>query len=193
MDFMILGAAWLVYGMVIPMLVLQFIAVLLVPSLIADSSDIRASGKAIYCYLAQSIGGILMSIGGILTLHFVLSSIYVAGVASTALLLLFGAGGLIFLLHDSIAQSIDEKTRMVPFVITMYTWKFIGLMSILASALSFVLKILVSTQALENSWWILHLILIGYGILLLVITKDPPKHQSILSRLFTKKSTKKKK
>ena len=55
----------IVYGLVLPLLVLHVIAMLFIPGLAASGVKVMGLGKAIYCFLLQALGILLMTLGGL--------------------------------------------------------------------------------------------------------------------------------
>ncbi len=155
----------IVYGLLLPLLVLQIIALLLIPALLTRGGSADAAGKAIYAYLMQAIGILLMTVGGLPALHSVLSGQDYPSTTYLALLIVFASGGLTFLWHDHLAHTIDGASRAVPEAIYFYTFKLLGFLAALLAAMSLLLTMLLNPESPEN-WWVMPVIILTYGLLL---------------------------
>src|SRR3989344_625459 len=89
------------YGLTLPIGILMLITVLFVPSL-AHSAGVKpmALGKAVYSYLLQATGILLMTLGGLPALYSVVARTQYEASAYLGLLVLFACGGFTFLWHD---------------------------------------------------------------------------------------------
>ncbi len=159
------------------MAVLQFFALLFIPSMMTPGARPRAVGRAIYCYMLQLVGIILMTLGGLPAFYSVLEKFVFPENSLTtetyiALLLIFTAGGLLFLWHEHIVQFVDEPSRRVSEAIYWYTLKIVGVGLALFSALSFFLTMLMAPQSIPT-WWISPFLLFLYGALLVWCTRTP--------------------
>lgn len=154
------------YGLLLPLLLLQLMALLFIPALLKEKGDAMEVGKAIYCVLLQGLGLILLTAGGIPTLYSVLSGNMLYDRQYLALLLIFAVGGLLFLWHDHLIRSVDKSVRAVPQTILFFVVRFIGVGAISFSALSLVLSVLLKEETLQPNWWILHTIVFIYGTFL---------------------------
>src|SRR3989338_7794840 len=154
------------YGVLLPLVLLQFLALLLIPTLLHHKGDAVESGKAIYCLLLEGLGLILLTAGGIPTIYSVLSGSLLQDRQYLALLLIFAVGGLLFLWHDHLMLSVDKSVRALPQAILFFGVRLIGIATIVFSILSLVLAVLLRQGALEPNWWILHTIVFIYGTFL---------------------------
>ncbi|TSC57630.1 MAG: hypothetical protein Greene041619_1058 [Candidatus Peregrinibacteria bacterium Greene0416_19] len=156
----------------IPVAVLQVFALIFLPSLLAPGSKPAETGRAIYCYLMQTLGILLMSASGMPTVYAVLTGTQLSGNVYLALLMVFLAGGLTFLLHEHKALLVEPASRTVPHAIYWYTWKSIGYVVAVSAALSLLLTMLLLSPDLPFQWWVLPSILLLYGLLLSWCTRS---------------------
>ncbi len=156
---------------------LSLSVLLLIPSLFVPGARPLAAATAVYCYLMQVLGVVLLSISGIAAVNAVLEK-FTTGVdlLSTemyvALLIVFGAGGITYLWHESIAARIDQTSQRVCAAIFHILWKALGFLLLLGSALTFFLVPLLASELMTPTWWILPTILLLYGWLLSWLTRD---------------------
>ncbi|PIP64900.1 hypothetical protein COU77_02625 [Candidatus Peregrinibacteria bacterium CG10_big_fil_rev_8_21_14_0_10_49_16] len=155
-----------IFALVITLLVLfALFALILLASFAKESAKPQDIGEAIYCYFAQSIGIILMSIGGLPTIYSVLTRVPLSSLTYSALLFMFAIGGLVFLWHDHITHHLPQAAKSVPHTVYLFTWKFIGFLLFLLTAISFILNILLD-GSLSMGSFLVHLIVAIYGLLL---------------------------
>ncbi|MBI5155782.1 hypothetical protein HZA45_00755 [Candidatus Peregrinibacteria bacterium] len=107
-----------------------------------------------------------MSIGGIPTLYSVLASQPLSSPTYTSLLFLFAVGGITFLWHDDHLSRMDAASRAIPRMVFGCAWKFLGFVIVLLSLLSFMLRLTLQGNALPDGWWVMHLALLLYGVIL---------------------------
>lgn len=158
-----MGLFSLLLGLLFLLLIFSLI---LATSLTREAAKPQAVGEAIYCYLVQSIGIILMSIGALPTLYSVLTRAPLQSLTYSALLFVFSIGGLVFLWHDYLVQRLPSSSRTVPAAIYLSTWKFIGFALLLFALLSLILKILLLRGAVSPPSFALHGVLALYGLIL---------------------------
>src|SRR3989344_1694294 len=162
----------IVYGLVLPLLVLHVIAMLFIPGLAASGVKVMELGKAIYCFLLQALGILLMTLGGVPAMYGVLAREPYESTTYLALLIVFSAGGLTFLWHDHLARTVDAPSRAVPHAIYFFTFKVLGYLLTLLAAVSLLLTMLLGTADMTGKWWIMPVILLGYGLLLSWCTRS---------------------
>lgn len=172
------GMSGMLDALLLPLLILQLFALVFIPSLLGSGARPFAVGKAVYSYLLQTIGIVAMSLGGIPALFAVLEKLTTgyeryATQDYIALLIVFTAGGLTFLWHERTAQTIDEPSRRVPAALFWFTFKLLGYLLMLLSALSFFQTMLLAPQSENGAWWIMPLLLFLYGVLLSWCTRLP--------------------
>ena len=122
-----------------------------------------------------------------------------------AFLILFAFGGITFLWHETMAQSIDDASRKVVAAIFWFSFKLMGYLLMLFGVLSLFLTMLLSPVGLAPAWWVTPVLVFLFGLLLSWCTRDElngsPRFQSSLmpstaarmSPPVAKKSAKKKK
>ncbi len=177
-PFFSLGMSGLVYAVLLPLLILPVFAMLFFPSMQVPGARSFAIGKAIYCHVLMALGLLLMTVSALPALYAVCerlltgqdrfsTEIYVA------LLLLFAAGGLTFLWHESKAMTIDEPSRRVVGTVFWFLWKTVGYLLMLIAVMAFFLTMLLTRESFAGTWWIMPVLLFVYGGLLSWITRLP--------------------
>lgn len=151
---------------------LLIFSLILATSLAREATKPQAVGEAIYCYLVQSVGIVLMSIGAVPTLYSVLSRAPLQSLTYAALLFVFAIGGLVFLWHDYLASRLPVPARAVPEAIYLNVWKFLGFTLLVISLLSVILNILLRSAPPFASIT-LHGILAFYGLVLWWASQRP--------------------
>lgn len=160
-------------GFFLPIIVLFLFAVLVIPGLSRVGTKPELLAMAAYGYLAQSLGIILMTAGGLPAVYAVVSHQILASNTYLGLLLLFIIGGVTYLWHDSMLQKVDSLSKAIPAALFFYSWKFIGLLVALFASLSFTLELLVGAGGQSYGWWNVHLVMLLYGLLLCWFTVKP--------------------
>lgn len=179
-PFLGLGLSGIVYAIVAPLLIVQIFALLFIPSLLTAGARPFSVGKAVYCYLLQAIGILLMTLGGLPALYAVIERLATGTERFTAeiylaLLILFAAGGLTFLWHESMGDRIDATSRRVVQTVFWFGFKLAGYVLMLVSALSFFLTMLLMRELFAQTGWIMPTLLFLYGSLLAYCTRMPPR------------------
>lgn len=168
-----------VYGLVVPLVILHLVAMLFIPVMVSGTgAKVMSSGRAIYCYLLQALGILLMTIGGLPAVYGVLAREPYDSSTYLALLIVFSAGGLTFLWHDHLAHTVDSASRSVPHAIYFFTFKVIGYLLTLLSAVSLLLTMLLGTQDPRGNWWVMPVLLLFYGLLLSWCTRQETETMS---------------
>lgn len=160
------GFIGIFYGVLLPLVLIQLMALLFIPTLLKDKVEVVEAGKAVYCVLLQGLGLILLTAGGIPTVYSVLSGGMLYDRQYLALLFVFAVGGLLFLWHDHLIRSVDKAARAVPQAILFFAVRFVGVAAVAFSVLSLVLSLLLRQGTLEPTWWVLHTIVFIYGTFL---------------------------
>lgn len=168
----LLGMVGAVYGLVLPLLLLNLIALLFIPSLMRGGVQAMSVGKAIYCYLLQIVGVLLMTLGGIPAIYGVLARETYTSNTYLALLIVFACGGFTFLWHDHTVRMTDAPSRAVPHAIYVTLFKLLGYLLTLVSALSLLLTMLLGYDTVLPNWWIMPSITLFYGLLLTWCTRS---------------------
>lgn len=128
----------------------------------------RNTAQAMYCTIMMSIGVLLMTISAIPTVTSVLAGESYASETYLGLLIVFAAGGSIFLWHDHWIRTLDPASRLVPSLIFLFTVKTIGTLITLLAGLSVILTL--TLGGAEYGWWIMPLTLFLYGAVLFIST-----------------------
>jgi len=170
-----LGSIGILYALLFPLLILQALSIIFIPSMIVHGAKPLQVGKAIYCYLLQMIGVLLLTLGSLPALYGVLANQNYDSKMYLALLIIFTAGGLTFLWHDNLLRNVDVHSRAVPEAVYRYTLKLIGYASVLISTLSLLIVMLLGSSTTAH-WWVLPFLFLCYGILLSWCTRDDFKH-----------------
>ncbi len=163
------------YILILPLLVMQFLMLAFLPSLVSDKRNVKDIGKAVYCCLLQTIALVMMSATGIVALYGVVGGVALSANIYLALLLVFTFGGLTFLWHDSVLQTLSEEAKTGPVTVYLYTWKLMGFACMLIGALWLVLLMLLSDGPLGDFWWLMPTILLAHGVLVSWCTRWEPK------------------
>ncbi len=182
------------YLLALPVIIGQVLALLFVPSMLKQGAQVQSVGRAVYSYIGQSIGILLMAVSALPALYAVLARLAYPNSTFTALLFVFAFGGMTFLWHDYLSSTVDPASRQVPFLIHFYTWKLMGLLLILLSSLSLVLQLVfVQGGLLDAASWELHTVLILFGLALCWCTALPRNafQRVSMDGQIRKKSTKK--
>lgn len=171
------------YGILVPLLLLQSLTLLFIPSMMKNGAQPRKVGEAIFCYLMQSLGILLMTAGALPTLISVLAGVELAGATYFTLLVIFATGGILFLWHDNAVHTIDEASRAVPGAIFLYMFKIIGYAIVLLWVLSLITTLMTGIPE-DAGWWIMPLVMILYGLLLAWCTRsDAGSNQSVFQSI----------
>lgn len=152
------------------------VGVLCILSLVALAGIMRGGNAwnvayATYCYLAESIGIMLIAAGSLPVLHAVMTQGLFEGSSYASLLLIFAAGGILFLWHDAKLRQIDAAAKAVPEAIFYFSWKLIGLLLASFALLSLILSIMIDTIQLQTA--AIHVTVLVFGVALGWFTKVP--------------------
>lgn len=165
------------YAFVLPLLVLLILSIVFIPSMMQSGAKAKNVGEAIYCYVMQATGILLMTIGGLPTIYSVLTGRGFTSVAYVGLLLVFAVGGVIFLWHDNHALSLDKASKAVPAALYFYLFKILGHLITIVSGLSLVITLVLGGSA-ETEWWMVPVLMFFYGLLLSWCTTSDAKNQT---------------
>ncbi|PIQ75974.1 hypothetical protein COU78_03365 [Candidatus Peregrinibacteria bacterium CG10_big_fil_rev_8_21_14_0_10_49_24] len=157
------------YGLLVPLMTALTLAVVFIASMLHPGAKPYGVGSAVFHYVMQGLGILLMTTGALPTITSVLAGVELTGATYFTLLLVFAAGGVLFLWHDNTVRTVDSASRAVPGAIFLYTIKIIGYLIIILWSLS-VITIVVGGTAAEAGWWIMPLVMIVYGSLLSLCT-----------------------
>lgn len=167
-----IGSSTVFYGLFLPAAGMLLISFLILPAMLRSGGKAEDIGKAAYCYLAQSVGILLMALGGMPALYAVLASQPLAGMMYTGLLLLFALGGIVYLSHDTAVRSIDPAARAVSGTVFFYTWKLMGLAAVLFAVSGLLLR-LAAGGATDARWWVFYAVLLVFGGVITWFTQMP--------------------
>lgn len=190
----LLGFGNILYAFAKPIIVLQVFAFLLLARTFESSKDPWKLAQAFFCYIMEIVGIVLMSIGALPTIMAVLGSQGFSPDLYLGLLLVFAAGGILFLWIDQFVRNMDKQTRLLPELIFVYTIKTFGYLSVIFAVLS--LSLSITSGALGTpGWWIVPLVTLAYGMLLSFLTSSvaPWQAASPAKSATTKKAAAKKK
>ncbi len=160
-------------GFLMPVAILLLFVILVLPGLARVGTKPETLALAAYGYLAQSLGIILMTAGGLPAVYAVVAHQILPSNTYLGLLILFIIGGVTYLWHDSMLQKVDTVSKAIPAALFFYSWKFIGLLIALFASLSFMLEFLVGAEGQPYGWWNVHLVMLLYGLLLCWFTIKP--------------------
>jgi len=116
---------------------------------------------------------LLMTSGALPALYAVCAQRPLAEMTYVGLLIVFLIGGGLLLWHDARLRTIDSASKAIPGALFFVTWKFIGLLVILFSGISFVLRLIDAAEKIGD-WWVIHLIMLLYGLIISWFTLHQP-------------------
>lgn len=160
-------------GFLLPIAILLLFVLLVLPGLARTGAKPESLALATYGYLAESLGIILMTAGGLPAVYAVVAHQILASNTYLGLLILFIIGGVTYLWHDAMISDIDPISKSIPGSLFFYTWKFIGLIVTLFAGLSFLLEWLLNANSHPEGWWVVHLVMLLYGMLVSWFTVHP--------------------
>jgi hypothetical protein len=172
----VFGAAGLFYAVLIPLVFVQVMALVFIPSMMSSGAKALHVGKAIFCYAMQGLGVVLMSISGLPAVYSVLIGAPLMGNIYLGLLIIFAIGGFLFLRFEHKASNIDDASRLVPYALFFYTVKFVGAVLVVGSLLSLTFSMLTLGNLMLPDFWIIPTLFLLYGMLLSACTKWPRLH-----------------
>lgn len=172
----VFGAAGLFYAVLIPLVFVQVMALVFIPSMMSNGAKALHVGKAIFCYAMQGLGVVLMSISGLPAVYSVLIGAPLMGNMYLGLLIIFAIGGFLFLRFEHKAANIDDASRLVPYALFFYTVKFVGAVAVVGSLLSLTFSMLTLGTLMMPGFWITPTLFLLYGLLLSACTKWPRLH-----------------
>ncbi|MDD5103278.1 MAG: hypothetical protein PHX93_02660 [Candidatus Peribacteraceae bacterium] len=159
-----LSSVGVFYSVTVPFLLLLLLAVVLLVSASTPGAKAGHVARAMFHYIMQGIGIVLMTVGAIPTLTSVLGGPPYPGRVYMSLLWVFLVGGSLFLWNEQCTQKIDHASLTVVHVLFVTTVKTIGYVVALFSGL--VLLIQIALGQYTPHWWVSPVILLLYGILL---------------------------
>lgn len=160
-------------GFMLPIAVLVLFIILVIPGLSRAGTNPMSLALAAYGFLAEALGIILMTAGGLPAVYAVVAHQTLASNTYLSLLILFIAGGITYLWHDAMLRKVDPVSKAIPESLFFYAWKFIGLVVTLFAVLSFILDALAGSTMHREGWWIVYIVMLLYGLLLSWFTLKP--------------------
>lgn len=160
----------LLYGILVPLFLVQLIALLFIPSLLAAPAKAHAIGAAIHCYCIQGFGVLLMTAGSLPTVHSVLAGVSYTGGTYFGLLLIFAAGGGLLLWQDQRSAFLDSAACAVPATIFLLAFRILGQVTLVLAILSFLLSVTMGSTEVAD-WWVMPVLMAVYGGLIAWCTR----------------------
>jgi len=171
-----------IFSVILGVIVVQLFAFLLLARSIEHSEKPRELARAIFSYFMLAIGALLMSLSAIPTLIAALGQGGFSTQVYVSLVLVFVAGGILFLWHDYQARLLSEEVRHIPSLIYHYTIKTTGQLSLVLAVMYFTLTI--SLQSTDTSgWWSMPVAIFLYGLFLCWITGEKPTGKTSTARV----------
>ncbi len=175
------------YGWSMPVLLLVGLALLAI-ALSHDNGKPSDRLRALYCHIMEFIGVLLMTAGALPALYAVFSMQPLSQITYVGLLFVFAAGGLLFLWHDARLQEIDAGARETTDALFLNTWKLTGMLVVVFTGLSLLLRVMLAAEN-TNNWWVMHLTMLLYGLVLCWFTLHRPAPVRPVTRtMFVKKT-----
>ena len=176
----LLGSPALLYGVLVPIVLVQLFALLCMPSLLSAPAKARSVVDAIHCYILQGLGILLMSLGALPTVYSVLGGVAYPSNSYFGLLLVFAAGGALFLWQDQRSRDLDPAAKSVPAAIFFGVVRLIGQAALMLSLISILLSLTLEATDMPG-WWVMPVLVALYGLLLTWSTKSPHTARSGMS------------
>jgi hypothetical protein len=158
------------YGLIIPLVTVLLLSVFFAVSFQRPGVNPKDVAQATYCYLMMATGILFMTIAALPTVTSVLAGKSYTSGTYFSLLLLFVAGGLLYLMHERHVERIDTASATIPYLLYFTRFKLIGSVSALLAALSLLLTVTLGTET-EAGWWLMPVTILLYGLLLMWCTK----------------------
>lgn len=176
------------YGWSMPVFLVVGLALLAI-AVSHDSGKPGQKLRALYCHLMEFIGVLLMTAGALPALFAVFSMQPLSQITYVGLLLVFAAGGLLFLWHDARLQEVDASARETADALFLNVWKLTGVLVVVFTGLSLLLRLMLATDR-TDAWWVMHLTMFLYGLILCWFTlhRVAPVRPAPSRTLFTKKA-----
>ena len=157
------------YGLVLPLGMIFFLAVLFMASMHVPGAKPKGVGDAIYTYALHAMSVLLMTIGALPTVFSVFAGVGYTGRTYIALLLVFACGGLLFLMQDQEVRTLDNASASLIEAVYMTTLRIMGNVIALLSAISLFLSLVLGS--FQQGWWVTPFVLLMYGFLLAWCTR----------------------
>lgn len=172
------------YGIVAPLVLVQVLALLILTSMMNRDARPKEVAQAVYCFAMMGIGVLLMSAGALPTVISVLAGVKLTGATYFTLLIIFAAGGTIFLWHDAMVRDVPERSREVSETVFLFLFKIAGHLLVFLWSLSVIVTLL-NGLPLEQGWWIMPVVMIAYGMLFIWCTRpeEPVQPKTLWKRI----------
>ncbi len=156
--------------------------VLVLPG-VARAGAARAEqvSKAAYSYLAESLGILLMTAGGLPAVRAVFSRTPLATTVYMELLAVFIIGGAIFLWHDGKLRKIEKESKIIPEALFFYSWKCIGMTITVLAGLSLLLQTFETFGDIPRLEGMNKMSMLLYGLILCWFTIEHQRHNDLPS------------
>ena len=172
------------YGVIVPLIIVQLLELLIISSMMNREAKPSEVAQAVYCYMMMGLGILLMSAGALPTIISVLAGVKLSGATYFTLLIIFAAGGALFLWHDAIVRDVPERSRKVTETLFIFLFKIAGHLLVFLWGLSFLVTIL-NGSSIEKGWWIMPVVMMIYGGLFIWCTRaeDEPPGKTVWKKL----------
>ncbi len=181
----------LAYAGIFALAVMLLYLMILVPSLLPNKARPEDIGRSLFCYLMEGIGVAIMSVSGLTAVIGVLAGIPAPAFSYLLLLLVFGAGGVIFLRYESRQRIIDPNAQIIPSLLFRYTVKLVGVASGLLGGFSLISFLFFRPIGIAPRWWVNPLVMLIYGCFLVWVTRQRRVEEEMLMDPFGAKRKKK--
>jgi hypothetical protein len=160
-------------GFALPLFILLIFLLLTLPAVFRPSDRAESIYRSAYAVLTQMLGVLLMTAGGLPALYAVFASAPLHATTYAGLLIVFLLGGILFLWGDNQLRLIDPASKAIPTALFFTAWKFVGLLIVVATLLSLILRLL-SPEPRAEDFWIVHMIMLLYGLIISWFTLYKP-------------------
>jgi len=160
-----------VFSLVIGVVVVQLIAFFLLARLINESPKPQETGRAIFGHMMLAVGALLMCLSAITALMGILGQNTFTTEVYLGLVLIFTAGGLLYLWHDYRLREVSQECKRVPGIIYFFTMKAIGQLALVLSVLYLALSVTLGDNQADR-WWSMPLAVFLFGFFLTWLTGE---------------------
>lgn len=155
-----------------PILALLFLALIL-PVASRPGVSPFVAVKVAYAYVMQAVAILLMSASALTVLHSVLSRSPLSATVYLAFLLIFAAGGILFVMQERSLRLIDGVSKQMIGCLFFYTWKATGLLAAGAAGLTLLTGTVAGGGAVPAQWPAVATVCL-FGIILSWYTRGQP-------------------
>ncbi len=156
----------LAYAGIFTLAVMVLYLLLLIPALIPNRAKPEEVGKALFCYLVEAIGVAIMSVSGLTAMISVFAGLSVARFSYLMLLIIFAAGGILFLRYDVRLRDIDPEAKVIPTLLYRNSVKMVGITVVLLGAFAILSLLFFKPVGIAQRWWVNPVAMIVYGTFL---------------------------